>query len=112
MLNAAYVTPKAFRKRFRSEEREQPSKMHKDHSVSTLHPTKGWRRISGRRIAAGVAMADVLGSTRTVIGAGLPKRRPKMYEGEAIRRAAGVVLKRKFPQPETRQQRRHKARHG
>ena len=76
--------------------------------VQTLHPTKGWRFISQRRIEAGVRMASMLDrQPRTA-----PKKKPKVYRDTALRRAAGLVLRRKFPQPVTRQQRRYAKRKG
>lgn len=34
--------------------------VHKDGGYSTLHPTKGWVRVSGKRVAARLRMAQLL----------------------------------------------------
>lgn len=38
-------------------ERPQDTILHDDGGYSTLHPTKGWRRVSGARVAAREKMA-------------------------------------------------------
>lgn len=81
---------------------------HDDHSISSYHPTKGWRRNSGKRMAASFAMARLLDrpvKQRT-------KRKPKVYKEQALRAAFALVTKRKFPQPITRQQKRYAQRKG
>lgn len=38
--------------------RPQPTIVNADHYL-TLHPTKGWRRVSNKRVAAQMAMAGI-----------------------------------------------------
>lgn len=80
---------------------------HEDH-VDVYHPTKGFRSVSMKRFAAQTAMAQMLDHV-------IPARRKKgrkVYREEAIRRAAGTLLRRRFPAQETRQQRRANKRMG